>query len=584
MTMNLSGSLEAFGLDEVLALLGMGGRTARMQVSSVHGTGSLHLVDGHVSAASADPARAGLLRELVAAAAVPADDLAAALGQAQPVVALVDGGVVGRDLAHRVAVENIVDALGEMLAWQEGQFAVWAGEPDPADIGVRLPVAEAVERGRVRVQEWARVHEVLPEPDSVLALVPEQAEPPALAREDWAVLARVDGRRTLAEVLAAVGIAPLVASERVVQLMSRGLVGVRAELAAQPDEVAALIDAFEGRGSRTEPAQDAVRAVVEEGPPVAVPVVVPDDEPQGVVLDEAAAAALGDQYEADELPVADEALEASTMLSILLADEPEADVDVAAPLTDEAPVGVEAAVEVEAPVTFVPILLEDPAPLREAPWEAAAPAPEVTDPAVAAWLESATPADELVALVGQVPVDAPLPAEAPVAPDTDPVFSFPVEVEPVAWAPAEPPVTAPVAPEAVAPAVEWSPWAQALGLGAPAPEGELIVDPLAGPGIAEMIADAHGLSDTSDVPVPQAPVVPEVLDEQHPLVPGPREPEGQTWTVGSAEVPGEAGAAPGAGEQDEAEPVPDVVPAVAPAADPLSGGLLSQLMSGVRGL
>lgn len=591
MTMNLSGSLEAFGLDEVLSLLGMGGRTARMQVSSGHGTGWVHLVDGHVSAASADPARAGLLRALVAACAVPADDLAAALGQDEPVVALVDGGVVGRDVAHRVAVEHIVDALGEMLAWPEGQFAVWAGEADRADIGVRLPVAEAVDRGRARVQEWARVHEALPEPDSVLVLAPEPGEPPVLALEDWAVLARVDGRRTLAEVLAAVGIAPLVASERVVQLMGRGLVGVRAEVAAQPDEVAALIDAFEGRGPRSEPAE---------------PVTVRDDGPEdGLVMAAGADGAAEvpvvgrDEARPQEVAPAVEPVGTPEPVPVLLVEEPPAGAEVPAPVAVEV-VEVEAAVEpvaveaeVEAAVEVVPVLIEDPAPMPAAPWEAAGAALELTDPAVAAWLESATPADELVALVGQLPVDAALPAQTPVVPAVDPVFSFPVEVEPVAWAPAAEPATlAPAAPEpVVAPAVEWSPWAQALGLGAPAPEGELVVDPLAGPGIAEMIADAHGLSDTSDVPVPLMPVVPEAFIEQ-PVVPGPREPEGQSWTVGAAEHPAEHAAEHPADAEADPDPqvpapsehVPDVAPPVATAADPLTGGLLSQLMSGVRGL
>ena len=96
MTTNLSGSLAAFGLDEVLALLGMGGRTAQLEVRSAAGVGSVHLVDGEVSSASADLARAGLLRQVVAAASVPASDLARALEEGEPVRALVDSGASPR--------------------------------------------------------------------------------------------------------------------------------------------------------------------------------------------------------------------------------------------------------------------------------------------------------------------------------------------------------------------------------------------------------------------------------------------------------------------------------------------------------
>ena len=175
MTTNLSGSLDAFGLDEVLALLGMGGRTAQLEVRSAAGVGSVHLVDGEVSSASADLARAGLLRQVVAAASVPASDLARALEEGEPVRALVDSGAVDRDQARGVAAEHLIDAMGELLTWREGEFSVWVGEADPGDIGVRYPVHELVDRGRERLEQWDRVRTALPEPQSVLSLLPAQA-------------------------------------------------------------------------------------------------------------------------------------------------------------------------------------------------------------------------------------------------------------------------------------------------------------------------------------------------------------------------------------------------------------------------
>jgi hypothetical protein len=144
----------------------------------------------------------------------------------------------------------------------------------------------------------------------------------------------------------------------------------------------------------------------------------------------------------------------------------------------------------------------------------------------------------------------------------------------------------------VAPALEWSPWAQALGLGAPAPEGELVADPLAGPGIAEMIAEAHGLADMEFVPVPLAPVADEGSLEAG-LAPGVQgvpvaQPEAPAWVPEprSAVEDGQAGSDAGSAseaEQDAAEDVPRLAPEAA-TPDPLAGGLLAQLMTGVRGL
>jgi hypothetical protein len=123
----------------------------------------------------------------------------------------------------------------------------------------------------------------------------------------------------------------------------------------------------------------------------------------------------------------------------------------------------------------------------------------------------------------------------------------------------------------VAPAVEWSPWAQALGLGAPAPEGELVVDPLAGPGIAEMIAGAHGLNDVEHVLVPPVPMAPEAA-----AVPEPRFPDVADWAVDAAGLPGHDVAETPVLTADE--------PAQEPVAeDALQSALLAPLMPGLRG-
>ncbi len=249
MTTNLSGSLSEFSLAEVLSLLGMGGRTARMQVTSADAVGTVHLVDGRISSATADSARAGLLRGVVAALSVPADDLAQALQSEDPVRALVESGVVDREAAQQVASEHCTEAVGEMLDWTSGEFAVWVGSQDPADIGVRLDVDELVAAARERAQEWHDLRAALPESDSVLALVPDVAQAPVVDVEDWAVLARVDGRRTLTEVLAAMGASPLAAGNRLVQLMGRGLVAVRVGGGdAEREHISQMLDAFDAAG------------------------------------------------------------------------------------------------------------------------------------------------------------------------------------------------------------------------------------------------------------------------------------------------------------------------------------------------
>jgi hypothetical protein len=597
--MNLSGSLESFGLDEVLTLLGMSGRTARVQVSSPSGIGAIQLVDGAVSSASADVTRAGLLRQLVAAAAVPAADLARALEAAAPVRDLVDSGVVERGTAHDVAAEHCTEALGELLAWRSGEFAVWVGADDPADVGLRLPVHEAVQRGRDRVAEWERVREGLPTPDSVLALAPTLTGPTKLAVEDWSVLARVDGRRTLAEVLAVVGVAPLAASDRIVDLLGRGLLQVRrVDADAGPDEVTRMLDEFDGPepADRAEVPDALLAPVLVEGPVAAAGVA-----PAVAASDQADVSWEAPADRAPYLPVVDTGDTAGLAPQDPVSGASES-VGVAEPvgLQPEVfaaePVDFEAALAVEAePVGFAvdpfavaePVAFEDPVAIAVDAVALDEPVAFEAEP-VAFDPEPVVLAEPLVAFEAE-PVGF---AHEPVVPfAVEPVWGDPVEVAPRSEAPAS------------AAGVEWSPWAQALGLSAPAPEGELVVDPLAGPGIAEMIADAHGLLDTEYVPVPLAPVV-EAPGPEHPAwspaasmdgaqaevvaaVPAPRVAAEQGWPVTTAqgavpahEAPDASTAAETAGQPEPAQPP---LP-TGPAADPLAGGLLSQLIANVRGL
>ena len=97
-----------------------------------------------------------------------------ALQSEDPVRALVESGVVDRDAAQQVAAEHCTEAVGEMLDWTSGEFAVWVGSQDPSDIGVRLDVDDLVGAARERAQEWQDLRAALPDADSVLALVAER--------------------------------------------------------------------------------------------------------------------------------------------------------------------------------------------------------------------------------------------------------------------------------------------------------------------------------------------------------------------------------------------------------------------------
>ena len=591
MTTNLSGSLSEFSLAEVLSLLGMGGRTAHMQVTSPIAVGTVHLVDGRISSATADSARAGLLRAVVAALSVPADDLAHALQSEDPVRALVESGVVDREAAQQVASEHCTQAVGEMLDWTSGEFAVWVGSQDPADIGVRLDVDELVAAGRERAQEWHDLREALPESDSVLTLVPEVAQAPVVDLEDWAVLARVDGRRTLTEVLAAIGVSPLAAGSRLVQLMDRGLVAVRVGGGdAEREHMSQMLDAFDAGG----PAEAVIEVAVQPEPEFA-----PDvhdlfvTEPEAVEEWQVAAA---ESWVASELePIVDSSSEPAADSQAGQVEEYAASSEWAALVAPEFPAGPEPVLTQSFPVAVDPTPYElepvafatEPVTFEVEPvtFEAESPAYEAVEAdfgfePVTHELEPVTVEAQPVSFeVDRVSFDSSAPTY-----DLEPVVQ---EAEPVTFDLVEP------IAEPVAESFSWSPWAQEMGLGEAAVVTDAIPESYAGGSFADMVEDAGGHGHTAAFPVPQAPVdeVPAAgyapVDEVAQFMPQPRDPgDGVVDPSTYAEAVGAHAAAPQDVASQEAADGAFQAPGgqAESVPDPLAGGLLAHLMSSVRGL
>lgn len=494
MTIELSGNLAAFGLADVLTLLGMGQRTARVDVSAAGRAGQVRLIAGCVSDATSDCTRAGLLRRVITSVPVSDRDLAAAIQTPHPVACLVQSGAVPRETAQAIAVEHIVDAASDVLTWAQGEFAVSIDEPDGTDVGLRLPVPELVDRSRARAAEWERLRRALPERTAVLALASTLADGTSVDGRDWSVLSRIDGRRTVGEVVATAACGSLAASDRLVGLLGRGLVEVCAtEPAAGPDAVAAMLAEFERR--LVDPVHGIPSVGVAEMLMVA-PELEPELQPELQPEPEPVPEPLHDDA-ADPMPGTDHGL------------------------PDAFLVGSDWFTPVEGPtLTCAPVdALTQPPSLAATPPEAALPEPS--------------------------PVATP-----PEAPSLEP-----------------PPVEAPIAP-----AMSWSPWAQALGLAAPAPAGELIVDPLAGRGIAQLIKDAAGTEDIEQLPVPLMPIAEGPWGEE------PSD-DGIVDAVGGGQMADAQGDS--ATAEDPMVPEPSGV-AESDGFNPLSGALLSELIASSR--
>ncbi|MDX6224672.1 MAG: hypothetical protein QOE64_1048 [Frankiales bacterium] len=240
--MRLEGSLDAFSLPDIFQLLSFTKKTGGLHLrraaaessngaDAVHGV--VHFAGGAVTGGSPDLSRLALVRRLVGAGYVDDAGLTDALEAVKadpslsPIRALLQAGALEEEDLHDVAREQAVDTVYDLLRWPEGDFAFEVDEPDPDSVGLSLPVDEVVTEARARLESWTQLAASVPSPDTVLALPMNPSGEPALSREEWALLALVDGRRTVGDLVTLTGRGQFGVVNALADLLNRGLLVVR---------------------------------------------------------------------------------------------------------------------------------------------------------------------------------------------------------------------------------------------------------------------------------------------------------------------------------------------------------------------
>ncbi len=239
--MKLEGSLDAFSLPDIFQLLSFtkkGGSLllARGVSDGEVGTGSegsVYFHAGQVTGASADSSRQPLARRLVGSGSVGDDALAAAVAAATSgdgvgvVRALLDQGVLDSDVLKQAATDQAVDAVFDLLRWRNGDFAFVVDEVNPDDVGVSISVESVLAEAESRKATWDAVSQVVPSARAVLAMPVVLPSDPAVSREEWSLLALVDGRRTVGELVDLTGSGQYAVVSTLAGLVQRGLLTVR---------------------------------------------------------------------------------------------------------------------------------------------------------------------------------------------------------------------------------------------------------------------------------------------------------------------------------------------------------------------
>ncbi len=255
------------------------GASGILAIDGPGGPGRIVLIDGRIIAAVSPTPRARLGDRLVGAGELDPDDLADALAlqregdDAPPLGSLlVERGNVRHDAVRVFVQEQVLDALFEIVRWRYGAFAFNAGDA-ARDHGVplSLSVDDALVEVARRQQEWRELSQVIPDLDSVPSFRAGAASASAaLEPDEFAVLASVDGARSVRALAADLGYGEFEAARIVYGLSLLGIVDVR----PPQDEIGAALEDALGLADFEESAPE-----VDEVAPTTGPATPPPTDP-----------------------------------------------------------------------------------------------------------------------------------------------------------------------------------------------------------------------------------------------------------------------------------------------------------------
>jgi hypothetical protein len=259
----LEGTLDAFSLPDIFQLLSFTKKTGTLHLRRETAHGAVHLREGAVTGARADVARQELSRRLLGSGLVDDEALAAAAeelasdGSLSLAQLLAEKAELDVEQVKQVAGEQATDAVFSLLRWADGEFAFVVDEVDPDDLGATVPVEEVVAEGQRRLEAWASLVEQVPAPDAVVSVNTAPDADPAATREEWALLSLVDGKRTVADLVALSGRGEYAVVSALAGLVGRGLVVVGGPADEQLLKRQSLLAALEGQPVPEPPAAPA---------------------------------------------------------------------------------------------------------------------------------------------------------------------------------------------------------------------------------------------------------------------------------------------------------------------------------------
>lgn len=252
--MAIEGPLQELSLEDVLQLLDLSRKTGVLELrsESSNDEAELRFEDGRIVDARRRRSTRWLGQQLLRAGKLTERELERALeaqrrdpGQRLGEI-LLEMGSIERDVLEEQLRFQLEETVYELMGWQDGHFRFEERDgATPVPVGVAVRVESLLMEGARRIDEWSRLESKVPNPESVPALAPTEADgaaPLDLRPDEWEVLAEIDGDGDIAAIGATLGRSTFDVAKIVYGLATTGVVEVhpRASRPAERDRAASI--------------------------------------------------------------------------------------------------------------------------------------------------------------------------------------------------------------------------------------------------------------------------------------------------------------------------------------------------------
>ena len=231
--MGLKGELSTMSLEDILQWLAVGKKTGVLELRGVLHTKRISFHDGKITSVWSSDPREYLGQYLLASGRITEEQLREALATQEDENQLLGRILINRQLVTEAEIRKIVqlkveEAIFDTFLWELGSFEFHDGAPShQKSMLLSLEVTGIVLEGARRMDEWKRIRKSLKGNDAVLGAISEAiAENLPLAAEDADILARLDGVKTLDQILIEMRAPEFKVNKLLFDLVEKGLVRV----------------------------------------------------------------------------------------------------------------------------------------------------------------------------------------------------------------------------------------------------------------------------------------------------------------------------------------------------------------------